>query len=351
MENTPGHKRTTNTLSTSTPENKSPRTARRQTPQNVPEESEEFVKPIGQPQYKEDVDCKNNITLSDEQMYFYQLNVIHDIIHDYGAKQRWQKNVGRLKPFILGNNFTIFDDPSNEFNGDISDDDTDDVDDEDEQSGGMNTPPYSQDLTDAETSFTGSTIPQNRRVFDTTQNTEMSDLTASQSQLFSQSQSMPFSQIAPASPEIISPGASSEDTFSYLQTPPQPQPLPQSITDFIARGNIFSNGDNPELNIEIYNLLVKKINSEYVDFIKNTCIFNLFDYIQEEIKKSENNNVLNILTNNTVQQNQTLTSEPSSPSSISQESNNEMTSISSNENEDLIISEIYKLSYNIILSK
>ena len=50
------------------------------------------------------------ITLTNAQMLFYEKNVIHDVIHDYGffaAETRWLKNIDNLKHFISGNDFTI----------------------------------------------------------------------------------------------------------------------------------------------------------------------------------------------------------------------------------------------------
>ena len=54
----------------------------------------------------------NNIVLTDEQMLFYNLNVIHDIIHDYGfyaSETRWTKNANYARQFLPGRYTMKFD--------------------------------------------------------------------------------------------------------------------------------------------------------------------------------------------------------------------------------------------------
>ena len=73
--------------------------------------------------------CEINLTR--DQMYFYEKNIIHDIIHDYGfysAVTRWVKNINNLRSFA-NEGFTIFVD-----NGTV--DDGDDDDDGDDTEGG-----------------------------------------------------------------------------------------------------------------------------------------------------------------------------------------------------------------------
>ena len=56
------------------------------------------------------------INLTQEQQLFYNLNIIHDIIHDYGYKSadtRWGQNVSHTKQFIRDNNYTLFTTSSN----------------------------------------------------------------------------------------------------------------------------------------------------------------------------------------------------------------------------------------------
>ena len=54
----------------------------------------------------------NNIVLTNEQMLFYNLNVIHDIIHDYGfyaPGKRWTKNYKNASQFLPGRYTMTFD--------------------------------------------------------------------------------------------------------------------------------------------------------------------------------------------------------------------------------------------------
>lgn len=65
------------------------------------------------------------INLTQEQQLFYNLNIIHDIIHDYGYKSadtRWGHNVTHTKQFIRDNNYTIFTNTSTDTNIDENDD-------------------------------------------------------------------------------------------------------------------------------------------------------------------------------------------------------------------------------------
>jgi hypothetical protein len=53
----------------------------------------------------EQAETVNNIILNDAQMLFYNLNVIHDIIHDYGfyaSETRWTKNYKNASQFLPG---------------------------------------------------------------------------------------------------------------------------------------------------------------------------------------------------------------------------------------------------------
>ena len=59
------------------------------------------------------------INLTQEQQLFYNLNIIHDIIHDYGYKSadtRWGQNVSHTKQFIRDNNYTLFTSASADIN-------------------------------------------------------------------------------------------------------------------------------------------------------------------------------------------------------------------------------------------
>ena len=70
----------------------------------------------------------HQIQLTDKQMLFYQLNIIHDIIHDYGfyaAETRWQKNAANVRQY-LPDRFTL-----------VIEEETNEDDDEEEDDGAM----------------------------------------------------------------------------------------------------------------------------------------------------------------------------------------------------------------------
>ena len=78
----------------------------------------------------------HHIDLTDKQMLFYQLNIIHDIIHDYGfyaAENRWLKNTANIRQFMPDR--LTMDIDARDIYGD--DDEKNDVDDDDDDEGKM----------------------------------------------------------------------------------------------------------------------------------------------------------------------------------------------------------------------
>ena len=84
----------------------------------------------------------HTINLTPSQMLFYQLNVIHDIIHDYGfyaAETRWSKNASNVKQFLPDRFTLVVDTSSDEIKSDAEDDNDDrDAVEVDDLSGGRN---------------------------------------------------------------------------------------------------------------------------------------------------------------------------------------------------------------------
>jgi len=172
----------------------------------------------------------NEIVLSEAQMYFYEKNVIHDIIHDYGfysAVTRWVKNINNLKYFVGGGgDFTIFIDNT---------DDDKDVD--DGQDGGMETgtgkvsPP-----SPTSSSFTATMSTNVQRNLNNQQQENISGTNLSER----------FDNVAPNVPPIIPPSVPRENN--------------NNIND-----------------LSRLRKLTRSINTEFVSALKNFFVLNLFE--------------------------------------------------------------------------
>ena len=251
----------------------------------------------------------NNIVLTDEQMLFYNLNVIHDIIHDYGfyaSETRWTKNANYARQFLPGRYTMTFDytddKEANVKNANVGEEDLDGG-----MSGGVFTPPTDKKRTNDDINLNKESddAPSNARMRPTpTDNTD-----GTNSPIPNINQGLTRSPLIKTPVNItISPNTTTANFTQEINR-----------TDNVKNNNQILNFSlQTDLNDEKKTKQI--IYSEYLEFIeqiKNATMFNFFGFI---------------------------TSVPSSSSSSSSSSN--VSLLTSTDNKHF---NCYKLAYDIIV--
>ena len=214
----------------------------------------------------------HTINLTPSQMLFYQLNVIHDIIHDYGfyaAETRWSKNAKNVKQF-LADRFTLVADTSSD---DIDINAEDDVDgDDNELEGGRGR--FSQKLARERQGFLLNLAMKGKTQENQKQRKEKQEIQRKEKQeqhLQEQSQKQQKQFQKRREPdvargvEVNNEGPVDED---------------HDVDNDVDYRTINLESSTPQARVavltDIYNSHVKKINSNFVEQIKNSIIFNFF---------------------------------------------------------------------------
>jgi hypothetical protein len=213
----------------------------------------------------EQAETVNNIILNDAQMLFYNLNVIHDIIHDYGfyaAETRWKKNYNNASQFLPGRYTMTFD---------YTDDKEAEAGEED-MSGGMNTPDKRK------TNEESNEAPSNARMRPTpTDNTD-----GTNSPIPNINQGTTRSPLMQTPENIPSSPISTAINFTKEI----------NRKDNVKNNNqIINTSLQTDLNKTDLNKTKQIIYSEYLEFIeqiKNATMFNFFGFITSDLNSNGN---------------------------------------------------------------
>jgi hypothetical protein len=236
----------------------------------------------------EQAETVNNIILNDAQMLFYNLNVIHDIIHDYGfyaAETRWTKNYKNASQFLPGRYTMTFD-----YTDDKEADDKE-AEEEEDMRGGMDTPQTGKRTTDDRNldKDSNDAPPNTKRKT----NTDTADETNNGVQ-----------PTQPSTPPSTPPQTSfnNGETRSPLKTPENTTSSPISTARNLTReidrkDNVKNNNQiinfslQTDLNKTDLNKTKQIIYSEYLEFIeqiKNATMFNFFGFITSDLNSNGN---------------------------------------------------------------
>ena len=214
------------------------------------------------------------INLTDDQMFFYEKNIIHDIIHDYGfysSVKRWVKNINNLKAFA-NQGFTIFVDDGNIDDGD-SDDETEGGGDAGIWKGGMDTtnPNVKSPTTTGESVATV---------------TEPSTLQFVQSPISSHVDAG-TSILAEESSQLSSPIRQTALTTLFTDNSPESRSSRGTGTPPIEEGSQQRKQQVKKIK------LTRSINTEFVNALKNFFVFNLFESLLKVIKRELPKSLIN----------------------------------------------------------
>ena len=213
------------------------------------------------------------INLTPSQMLFYQLNVIHDIIHDYGfyaAETRWSKNARNVKQF-LSDRFTLVVDTSSVEIVSDAEDEIDAEDAEDENGEAAAADDGSNLVGGLHKIESHNQERQRQPLLDGTAKgkTQQMRSTEKQKQLQDKSKRKLLEKLQERG---LRP--------QHVQSTDVAQGPVHDVYDNVDYRTLGLESSIPEVRVavltDIYNSHVKKINSNFVEQIKNSIMFNFF---------------------------------------------------------------------------
>jgi len=215
------------------------------------------------------------ISLKGNTYDFYALNIIHDILHDFGyyaSPTRWIQNIKIVQEFIFGSSFTL-NPKSFSMPGDIEDDDEDD--DEDPQIGGMTRKSVITYSRNPQFPSTPQPLPRKpvqikRKIDDVEPNTQEEGFTSTES-----------SPITPREQQLWTP----RPNFPWLSKNIEGT----QYNNFLSYTNE-ENLDEENLDEEINTVKMSEsststnmefnqsIHDKFIESIEQNCVFNLFNF-------------------------------------------------------------------------
>ena len=197
----------------------------------------------------------HTINLTPSQMLFYQLNVIHDIIHDYGfyaAETRWSKNASNVKQFLPDRFTLVVDTSSDEIKSDAEDDNDDrDAVEVDDLSGGRNPIESPKERRERRGFFPNLTAKDKFATKSTEKQKQLQDKSKRK-----RLEKLQERGLRPQQVEV------------------------HDVDNDVDYRTLGLESSTPDVRVavltDIYNSHVKKINSNFVEQIKNSIMFNFF---------------------------------------------------------------------------